>query len=69
VAIDQLLAPIPSIALAPGMSIRFEALDANTGAAVAGVTVKSISIAGPASAGLVADLASGAFMLVPGPQG
>lgn len=67
-ATQQLLAPIPSLILAPGMRIRFEAIDPATGVAVAGVKVKAIAIsgAGEASADAV-ELRPGGFMLVPGP--
>ncbi len=66
-ATANLQAPIPSIVLPPGAKIRFEAIDPTTGAAVAGVKVSAISIAGPAAAAQLQELVPGAFMLVPGP--
>lgn len=64
------MAPLPALILAPGMRIRFEAIDATTGAAVAGVTVKAIAISGvaqPVAGAGDAELQPGPFMLVPGP--
>lgn len=67
-ATDQLLAPLPSIILAPGMKVRFEAVDPTTGAAVAGVTVKSMSVVGPKTDVTLDELGAGPFLLVPGPE-
>lgn len=66
-ATANLQAPIPSIVLPPGAKIRFEAISPTTGAAVGGVTVRAISIAGPAAGAQLLELQPGAFMLVPGP--
>lgn len=68
-ATANLQAPIPSIVLPPGAQIKFEAIDSTTGAAVTGVTVSAISIAGPSAAASLLDLTPGRFMLVAGPEG
>lgn len=69
-ATDTLMAPLPDLVLEPGMMVKLEAIDATTGAAVAGVKVSAIAIYGAdESTGAVLDLQSGPFMLVPGPQG
>lgn len=63
------MAPIPSIVLAPGMRVRFEAINPTTGAAVGGVKVRAIAISGEARDPVpLVELKPGAFMLVPGPE-
>jgi hypothetical protein len=67
-----LQAPMPAIALFPGMQVKLEAIEPSTGAAITGVTCSAWSIYGedltPESE--QGDAATpGPFMLVPGPAG
>lgn len=55
-ATTQALAVLPELTLAPGMQIRFEALDPTTSLAVAGVTVEAVSIVGDVSGDKVAEV-------------
>jgi hypothetical protein len=60
------MAPLPQIVLEPGMSVRFEAIDPATGAAIAGVKVQAIALYGADASGGGDNLVAGPFMLVPG---
>jgi len=40
----ELIAPLPRTTLVPGMTIKLEAIDPTTGAAVAGVKVSNLAI-------------------------
>jgi hypothetical protein len=42
--VAELIAPLPRAMLAPGMTIAFEAIDPDTGAAVTGVIVSNAAI-------------------------
>lgn len=61
--------PLPQdCQLDAGYTITFEAIDPTTGAAISGVTVTDALIFGtPLGGSSGAELASGPFMLVPGP--
>jgi hypothetical protein len=47
-SVADLIAPLPIIRLFGGMTLRLEAIDATTGAAVAGVRVADVAIYGRA---------------------
>jgi len=58
----------PELELTDGYIIRLTAIDATTGADVAGVVVNNAAIyAQNVGGGSAGDLASGPFLLVPGP--
>lgn len=63
-------APMPSVVVVPGMTLRLEAIHPTTGAAVANVTASAWAIYG-AVFGDAGDTEeptpAGPFMLVPGP--
>jgi len=42
----ELIAPLPRLTLSPGMTIRLEAIDPDTGAPVTGVVVSNLAIYG-----------------------
>lgn len=46
-AATQAIAPLPALTLAPGMEIRFEAIDPATGLPVNGVRVELVAVVGP----------------------
>lgn len=62
-----LKASIPAIRLVPGMQLRLEAVDAASGAAVAGVTATRWAIYGDDEGGTDTVTESGPMMFVPGP--
>lgn len=54
--------------VAPNFTIRVTAIDPNTGALVSGVVVNKVVITASQVAGTTADLATGQWFLVPGPN-
>jgi hypothetical protein len=69
-AVDQLIAGLPVFPLTPGMTIKFEAINPTTGAAITGVTVSAVAIVGVQAGAFAAgggDVQVGPFMFVPGP--
>lgn len=68
-ATTQALAPIPELALAPGMKLVFEALDPTTSLAVAGVTVERVSIAGDVTGDAVVEIGMHNLMAPATPAG
>jgi hypothetical protein len=68
VAYFQDISMPPELDLGPGYVVRISAYDASSGAAITGVTVSDFSIECDDLTGAGgAELASGPFMLVPGP--
>ena len=59
----------PNLELAGGYSVRVTALNPATGATVAGVNVSNVTLQVELTSGSEADLATGPFLLVTGPQG
>lgn len=57
----------PDLALGGGYTLRVAALDATTGAAVAGVKIGAVAITAKAPTTGAASLQVGPFKLVPGP--
>lgn len=65
---QPLIAPMaPDTPLTNGCNVEFVAIDPTTGNAVSGVTISNASIYVESSGG-AQSLASGVFMLVPGPD-
>lgn len=67
---QPLIAPLaPNLELGAGCVVRVTALNASTGATVAGVVLSQVSIyVVNVGEGAASDLQSGPFLLVPGPS-
>lgn len=59
----------PGLELSEAYTISVTALDAATGSVVSGVNVSAVTIEVELTSGSEADLATGPYMLVPGPRG
>lgn len=66
----QIISTMATPLLVYGYQIKFEAIDATSGATVSGVKITDPNLSGINLSGLdAATIAAGPFMLVPGPNG